>query len=135
MNIHNQSTVLILSRNSDIIIPFLDSVAYDAMIHNYFHVEHDRMISMIPHQTLSLLSRGLPSSVDVNESSSLWKSIQDLSIEYFLFVWIMDDGCRRKGILSFQVAKNHFRSTIKSVHRFVLSVSLNILSTFNLFRV
>lgn len=87
MDIHNRSTVLIVSRKSDMITPFLHSVAYEAMMHDYFHVGHDGKLSMIPHQALSFLSGGLPSSVDVNESSSLWNSIRDLRYERTL----MDD--------------------------------------------
>lgn len=83
IDIQNRSTVLILSRQSDLITPLLHSVAYEAMFHDYLHLSHDGKVSINPHSLLTFLSGGLPSSLDMRESNELWKIIRDMRIERF----------------------------------------------------
>ena len=81
INIQNRSTVLILSRQSDMITPLLHSIAYEAMFQDYLHVGHDGHISINPHDLLTYLAGGPPTAVDVNEYSDLWNSVRDLRLE------------------------------------------------------
>ena len=81
LHIRNRSTLLILSRKSDIITPLLHSIAYEAMFHDYLHVGHDGRVSINPHSLLAFLAGGLPSSVQMNEYSDLWETIRNLRLE------------------------------------------------------
>ena len=81
LNIRNRSTVLIISRLSDMITPLLHSIAYEAMMKDYLHVNHTGKVSMNSHSLLSFLAGGLPSSINVEEQCELWESIRDLRIE------------------------------------------------------
>ena len=66
---------------SDMVSPLLHSIAYEAMFHDYLHVSHDGRVSVNPHNLLTFLSGGLPSKIDVDEFSEMWKSIRDLRLE------------------------------------------------------
>lgn len=81
LQIRNRSTLLILSRKSDIITPLLHSIAYEAMFHDYLRVGHDGKVSMNPHNLLTFLAGGLPPSIRMNEYSDLWDSIRNLRLE------------------------------------------------------
>jgi hypothetical protein len=85
INAKNRSTVLIVSRQSDMITPLLHSIAYEAMFHDYLHIGHDGKVSMNPHNMLSFLAGGLPASVNVDEYSDLWKTVRDLRLESMYF--------------------------------------------------
>lgn len=80
-DIRNRSTVIVLSRRSDMITPLLHSIAYEAMFHDYLHVGHNGCVSINPHSLLTFLAGGLPSSINVSEYSELWESIRDLRLE------------------------------------------------------
>ena len=81
INIRNRSTVLIISRLSDMITPLLHSIAYEAMMKDYLHVNHSGKISINSHSLLTFLAGGLPPSINVEEECELWESIRDLRIE------------------------------------------------------
>lgn len=81
LDIRNRSTVLIVSRLSDVISPLLHSIAYEAMFQDYLHVSHDGKVSVNPHNLLTFLAGGLPASVCVDESSELWRAIRDQRLE------------------------------------------------------
>ena len=81
MNIQNRSTVLIISRMSDMISPLLHSIAYEAMFHDYLHIGNDGRVSVNPHNLLTFLAGGLPSKICVEEYSEMWESIRNLRLE------------------------------------------------------
>ena len=81
MNIQNRSTVLIISRMSDMISPLLHSIAYEAMFHDYLHISNDGHVSVNPHNLLTFLAGGLPSKISVDEYSEMWESIRNLRLE------------------------------------------------------
>ena len=70
----NRSTVLIISRMSDMISPLLHSI-------DYLHIGNDGRVSVNPHNLLTFLAGGLPSKICVDEYSEMWESIRNLRLE------------------------------------------------------
>lgn len=60
LDIQNRSTVLIVSRLSDLITPLLHSIAYEAMFQDYLHASRDGKVSVNPHNLLTFLAGGCP---------------------------------------------------------------------------
>ena len=81
LDIQNRSTVLIVSRLSDLITPLLHSIAYEAMFQDYLHASRDGKVSVNPHNLLTVLAGGLPASINMDETNELWEAIRDLRLE------------------------------------------------------
>lgn len=120
MNIQNRSTVLILSRQSDMITPLLHSIAYEAMFQDYLHVGHDGHISINPHDLLTYLAGGLPSAVDINEYSDLWSSVRDLRLERRFWMTHATQTRRKSSRATSTNARSRCASATRSALRFVL---------------